>query len=161
MELPWELYSLFSLLAQLLNVAVKVLFACAAYQDAKSLNSKETTLWAVLIGIFGLIPGIIYLCVRKRNAIPPEAMQQVCYNCRVLLIPGTIICPCCGAQQPIVNPYLFGYRSPQECLECRQKAKKLLIAAIVCTGIMIVIWGVLIASVVAEGVEMFEYYDIY
>ena len=53
------------LLLLITSVASQVLFACAAYQDAKSFNNKDATLWAVLIGLFGWIPGIIYLCIRK------------------------------------------------------------------------------------------------
>ena len=108
---------IFYVLIFLASIAAQVLFACAAYQDAKSMNNKDATMWAVLIGLLGLIPGIIYLCIRKNNNSAPS-VQQICIGCRAPIAPGTNVCPYCGAQQPPINPYLAGFRSPEECALC-------------------------------------------
>lgn len=145
----------FYFLIFLFVIAAQVLLACAAYQDAKSFNNKDAGMWAALIGIFGTIPGIIYLCTRK-NPNPPAPVQQICINCRVPIAPGTPACPYCGAQQPPMNPYLYaGYRSPEECAACHDRAKKLLIAAIVCIGLAIlcaILAVVLFVSAVGSGI---------
>ena len=97
---------IFYVLIFLFSIAAQVLLACAAYQDAKSLNNKDATMWAVLIGLLGLIPGIIYLCIRKNNSNSVSSVQQICIGCRAPIAAGTNICPYCGAQQPPMNPYL-------------------------------------------------------
>ncbi len=151
------LLSVFPMLLNIVYIAVQVLFACAAYQDAKSLNNKDATLWSVLIGILGLIPGIIYLCIRRRST--PPVVSQICSNCRVPLVPGTIICPYCGAQQNAINPYLWGYRSPEECAECHEKAKRLLIAAIICAVVLVALFVLIIVLSVSVGMDDYSYYD--
>ena len=65
------------ILVFLAAVAGSVLFGCAVYNDAKSKWNDNATMWGVLVGILGLIPGIIYLCVRNE----PLKRIYVCHNC--------------------------------------------------------------------------------
>ena len=46
------------ILVFLAAVAGSVLFGCAVYNDAKSKWNDNATMWGVLVGILGLIPGI-------------------------------------------------------------------------------------------------------
>ena len=154
---------IFYVLIFLFSIAAQVLLACAAYQDAKSLNNKDATMWAVLIGLLGLIPGIIYLCIRKNNSNSVSSVQQICIGCRSPIAAGTNICPYCGAQQPPMNPYLAaGLRSPEECALCHARAKKLLIAGIICFALSIISIIVMVVAIIgAAAGNMTEYYNYY
>lgn len=156
--------AIFYLLIFLFAIAAQVLLACAAYQDAKSLNNKDAAMWAVLIGLLGGIPGIVYLCIRKNAGSSAVPLQQICVSCRAPLAPGTNVCPYCGAPQPPMNPYLLaGYRSPEECAVCHAHAKKLLIAGIVCFALAILAAVAMVAVIVGViGSGPWEYYyDLY
>ena len=138
-------FTVIFLLLPLLLIASAVFFGLAAYQDAKSLNRTDATMWGLLIGFLGLIPGIIYLCIRK-NAPRPTPMQQVCVNCRTPLYPGAQQCPACGATQPPpMYPapayYPQAFLSPEQCAVHHRLAKKFLIAAIIlfCCAIVAII----------------------
>ena len=49
----------------------------AVYNDAKSKMSLNAVMWAMLVGILGWIPGIVYLCVRNK----PLERIYACYSC--------------------------------------------------------------------------------
>ena len=155
--------AIFYLLIFLFSIAAQVLLACAAYQDAKSLNNKDAAMWAVLIGLLGWIPGIVYLCIRKSSGNSAMPVQQICIGCRAPIAPGTNVCPYCGAQQPPMNPYLMaGYRSPEECAACHARAKKLLIAGIVCFALAIVSAVIMAVVIVGALNSQWQYYsDLY
>ena len=107
---------------------------------------------AVLIGLLGLIPGIIYLCIRKNNSNSVSSVQQICIGCRAPIAAGTNICPYCGAQQPPMNPYLAaGLRSPEECALCHARAKKLLIAGIICFALSIISIIVMVVAIIGAA----------
>ena len=74
------------------------------------------------------------------------------------------VCPYCGAPQPPMNPYLLtGYRSPEECAVCHARAKKLLIAGIVCFALAILAAVAMVAVIVGVigSVPWEYYYDLY
>lgn len=120
-------------------------------------------MWAVLIGLLGAIPGIVYLCIRKSSGNSTMPVQQICIGCRAPVAPGTNVCPYCGAPQPPMNPYLMaGYHSPEECAACHARAKKLLIAGIVCFALAIVSAVVMAAAIVGAVGGQWQYYsDLY
>ncbi len=111
----------------LICIAGRVLLAFAAYNDARAKSNPDAVMWGILIGFFGLIPGIIYLCVRNsgRNFI-------VCQNCGFSHYFGDMNCPKCGApnQTPqYVNPFAA---------QQAHKAKVQLTVALVLLGIGVV-----------------------
>lgn len=112
----------------LLWIAMRVLFAVAAYNDAKSKDSPDAVMWGLLIGFLGLIPGIIYLCIRNT-----QQRKVCCPKCGMWHGALDAVCPRCGepnngAKMP-GNPYLLVYA---------ERAKKLLIAAVICLGVFLV-----------------------
>ena len=113
----------------LAGLAERILFALAAYNDAMAKGSADATMWGLLIGFFGLIPGIIYLCVRGS-----QQRKVCCQKCGFWHNAFDPVCPRCGEPNPTVaqpaNPYEQHYA---------ERAKKLLIAALVCLGVAIVV----------------------
>lgn len=116
-------------------LAERVLFGMAAYHDAMAKDSSDATMWGLLIGFFGPIPGIIYLCVRSS-----QQRKACCQKCGFWHSAFDPVCPRCGEPNqtpPTVGPYQRQYA---------EKAKKLLIAALVCLGVVIVVSIVGIAA---------------
>ena len=107
----------------------------AAYNDAISKGSGDATMWGLLIGFFGLIPGIIYLCVRNS-----QQRKVCCLKCGFWHSVFEPVCPRCGEPNQTPPPV----NSISAAL--RRKAKKLLIAALICLGVGIVIAIVGIAA---------------
>ena len=119
----------------LVGLAERVLFAFAAYNDACAKDNSDAVMWALLIGFLGLIPGIIYLCVRNsgRNF-------AICQNCGCSHYAGDQNCPRCGTANPtpqFVNPY-----APQQA----HRAKVLLTVALVLVGVGLIaaVFGIVI-----------------
>ena len=128
------------LLMFLLWISVKILFALAAYHDALSKGNRDAVMWGLLIGFLGLIPGIIYLCVR--NTV---STQVRCRNCGALYDSWYQFCPACGGKReepmPAYVPYAEVYG---------QKARRELTAGIVLAGIEVllpVLWVMFFAVV--------------
>ena len=119
----WVLVAVFVFL--LVFLAVRVLLAMAAYHDAQAKGSPEALMWALLIGFLGLIPGIIYLCVR--NSVRP---MVCCPGCGLWRRPEEAFCPRCGRPSGIAQQQANPYSAVLE-----ERAKKELIAAAVCFGI--------------------------
>ena len=100
------------------------------YNDAKSRGNTEPVMWAVLTGIFGLIPGIIYLCVRNSNG----NRLIVCPNCGFTHRIAELNCPQCRVANPFSQQFF------NQLTEIQQKrAKRLLIAAIIVFAVAIII----------------------
>ncbi|MCU7522723.1 MAG: hypothetical protein HF312_21120 [Ignavibacteria bacterium] len=114
----------------LLCIAVQVLLATAVYNDAKAKGNTEPVMWAVLTGIFGLIPGIIYLCVRNNN----RNRLIICPNCGFTHRIAELNCPQCG----IANPFSQQFSNPLSEIQ-QKRANKLLIAAIIVFVVSIVL----------------------
>jgi hypothetical protein len=124
----------------ILWIAVRILFALAAYHDALSKENRDAVMWGLLIGFLGLIPSIIYLCVR--NSV---STQVRCRNCGALYGSWYQFCPACGEKSnnpvPTFGPYAEVYE---------RKAKRELTAGIVLAGVEVflpVLWVMLFAVV--------------
>lgn len=86
------LESIFPILLFAMLISVRVLFAAAAYNDAKSKLNQNAMMWGLLIGFIGLIPGIIYLCVRNNS----ESKFILCRKCGFTYLRSSMNCPKCG-----------------------------------------------------------------
>ncbi|HEX3037694.1 MAG TPA: hypothetical protein VHO94_01710 [Oscillospiraceae bacterium] len=114
----------------LLYVAFRILLAIAVYNDAQAKGNNEPVMWAVLTGIFGLIPIIIYLCVRNNN----RNRLIICQNCGFTHRIAELNCPQCG----IANPFSQQFSNPLSQIQ-QKRANKLLIAAIIVFAVAIVL----------------------
>lgn len=110
-------------------IAVHVLLGMAAYHDALARGSREAGLWGLLIGFLGLVPGIVYLCVR--GSMRP---QVCCPNCGMWHRPEEAFCPGCGRPAGGAPPQANPYAAMLE-----QKARRELIAGAVCFGVGLVL----------------------
>jgi low affinity Fe/Cu permease len=95
-------------------IAQRVLFALAAYHDAQAQGNPNSLLWGLAVGLFGLIPGIIYLCVRGTGS-----RMARCVNCGYQHDVTDFYCPKCGQKntdQMQANPYgpLLAARAKKE-----------------------------------------------
>ena len=97
--------------------------------------SKNRSNHGVLVGILGLIPGIIYLCVRNE----PLKRIYVCHNCGWGNPLSARQCGHCGAGL---------YYPTEETLQRQKKAKTLLIWGIV-------MWVVMILAFISIFIVMF------
>lgn len=120
----------------LLCLLAQILIAIAVYNDAMAKGNSEPVMWGVLTGLFGLIPAIIYLCVRNSN----RNRLIVCQNCGFTHRISELNCPQCG----IANPFAQQFSNPLTEIH-KNRAKKLLIAGII---IWVVAFIVLIISLV-------------
>ena len=96
------------LLTLAVSITGSVMVGLAVYNDAKSKMSLNAVMWAMLVGILGWIPGIVYLCVRNK----PLERIYACYSCEmcirdrsgsalgrsILLMTGTISSPASTAR---------------------------------------------------------------
>ena len=130
------------LIAILAGIAVNVLLALAAYQDARARGNQNATMWGVLIGILGWIPGIIYLCTRNSA----RKQMMACPNCGAWHPVSVPNCPQCG----VYNTYSYPFCNPETQVAAR-KAKRFLIAAIIVFGSAIIL---LILSIILFAVMM-------
>lgn len=127
----------------LLRLGVSILLAFAAYYDARSKDNKDALMWAMLIGFLGLIPGIIYLCIRNSGQ-----NYVICPNCGLSHSWRAPICPRCGT--PNQTP---AYANPFAAQQAH-RAKILLIIAIV----LMVIFVLALISVFTIAVMNFGIY---
>lgn len=125
-----------------LVVAVHVLIGLAAYNDAKAKMNDSPAMWGWLVGIFGLIPGIIYLVTRNNNS----KRMVFCPNCG-WANPGDVpACMRCRAP----NPYLQQFVHP-DADRLMHKAKVQMIWGLILYGLAIVV-PVLLAVIVSFSV---------
>ena len=110
--------------------------------------SLNAVMWAMLVGILGWIPGIVYLCVRNHRANRLMACPQCGFAHRV----AEPFCPQCHVQ----NPYSAPFQNPLAAQQAH-RAKLLLIwgivayVAVILLAIISVFW--LTASLI--GVAMY------
>lgn len=123
----WILAAVFVFLLFLL--AVHILLGLAAYHDAQAKGNRDALLWGLLIGFLGLVPGIVYLCVR--NSARPLVC---CPGCGLWHRPEEAFCPRCGRPADAAPPQANPYAAVLE-----QKARRELVAAAVCFGVGIVL----------------------
>lgn len=102
-------------------VAERVLFGMAAYHDALSKGNQDAVMWGLLIGFLGLIPGIIYLCMRGSSG-----SMVCCRKCGFWHRAADPVCPMCGEPNPAAQamPLYSGMYA--------SRAKKELVAAVIC-----------------------------
>jgi Oxygen-sensitive ribonucleoside-triphosphate reductase len=137
------------MVVSLLALAARVLFALAAYNDACAKANPDALMWGLLVGFLGLIPGIIYLCIRNssRNYI-------MCPNCGFRHYFYDAVCPRCGApNQPPQN------RNPLAGEQVR-RAKLFLTIAVALTGVAllaVIVCMVFVVSISSFGGNSFYY----
>lgn len=122
------------LLILAVDITASVMLALAVYNDAKSKWNANAVMWAVLVGILGLIPGIVYLCVRNE----PLKKIYACHNCgwgNPLLARQ---CGRCGAGL---------YYPTEETFSLQKKARNFLI-----TGV--ILWAAAIIGLILTMVQM-------
>lgn len=134
----------------ILGIAERVLFAMAVYSDARAKNNSESLMWALLVGFLGLIPGIIYLCVR--NSSSGAAM---CPNCGFYHKSTDFTCPKCGAPNPTPNQFNNPYIEQQA-----HRAKILLIVAVVIVIVEILL-GILLGASLSSSILTFLQNEAY
>ncbi|MFU0832049.1 MAG: DUF2116 domain-containing protein [Oscillospiraceae bacterium] len=105
------LIMLFSFLVLIIQ---HVLFALAAYHDAQARGNPNAVLWGLAVGFLGIIPGVIYLCVRDTGI-----RMTRCTNCGYPHDVTDFYCPKCGQKntgQVQTNPYepLLAARAKKE-----------------------------------------------
>ena len=71
----------------LLFFAERILFAVTAYQDAKIGCPKQVPLWTTLIGVFGLVPGVVYLILRKKVYVQKMACTDCGHTVKTVITP--------------------------------------------------------------------------
>ena len=124
----------------LLYIAARVLLGFATFNDARSKSNPDAVMWGVLTGVFGLIPGIIYLCLRSSNR-----NYVICQNCGCRHYFADLNCPQCGTPsqpQQNLNPLAA---------EQAHKAKVQLTISIVLYGIAIIAMIIGIFAVIASA----------
>ncbi len=126
----FNMVAVMSVVISLLSIASHVLLALCIYNDAKSRGDQNAVLFAVLSGVLGLIPAIIYLVIRSTSG-PGTALM--CPNCGVVLPQGSFNCPNCGMPHPKARI------TPPDAPIRSRRAKGLLIGWIVSYALTIVL----------------------
>lgn len=97
-------------LVLVLQLAMMVMLGLAVFNDAKAHAGQQAVFWGILVGFFGLIPGIIYLCMRKKEVRSSIA----CTRCRQVYNITVPYCPVCGLHnrrsEPFWDPRLPSFR---------------------------------------------------
>ncbi len=123
----------------LFKLAERVLLGVAAYNDARSKSNQDAVMWGLLIGFLGLIPGIIYLCIRNKAHV-----YTVCTNCGFGHPVTDANCPKCGAPNQLAAQYANPFAAAQA-----HRAKILFIIAMILLAfilIVAIVIGIQIAS---------------
>ncbi|CZT56257.1 hypothetical protein BN3661_01276 [Eubacteriaceae bacterium CHKCI005] len=132
------------LISLVLAIGSQVMLALCIYNDAKARGDQNAVLFAVLSGVLGVIPAIIYLVLRS-NSGPDTALM--CPNCGVVLPQGASHCPNCGMPHPKARII------PPDADVRSKRAKGLLIGWIVSLVLSIVL---IVVSVVFMGMGAFS-----
>lgn len=109
----------------LIGIAERVLFALAAYNDARAKSNPDAIMWGLLVGFLGLIPGIIYLCIRNS-----AKGYTVCTACGCAHVATDSNCPKCGSPNPVSSQFLNPLAAQQA-----HQAKVLFTIAFVLVGV--------------------------
>lgn len=110
-------------LLSLLELARRILLGMTVLKDAQSKNNQNAVAWAVVCGIFGIIPAIVYLFFRNngQNRLMP------CSQCGFLHRALEPYCPNCHVQ----NVYAQAYVSTPQTVQFQNAAKRFLIATLI------------------------------
>ena len=90
-----------------LALAMQIIAAVAIYRDAKVYGRDDAMLFAVLTGIFGSIPAVVYLAVRGKHkgvAVCPTCSAQ--YGNIDITKPNILMCSQCGSQLQLYTAQL-------------------------------------------------------
>lgn len=136
------------IIAGLLYVVFRILIALAVYNDAMVKANSNSVMWAVLVGIFGLIPEIIYLCTRNSNF----NRLIICSKCGFTHRISEFNCPQCGVE----NPFSQQFATPLTEIQ-RRKAKQLLIASIIVWVVSIILSIIAIVWIVSAAIKTGDY----
>lgn len=101
-----------AMLFALMVLAQRVLFALDAYHDAQAQGNPDAAVWAIIVGLFGLIPGIVYLCVRSSG----RSLTR-CAHCGYPHDVSDYCCPKCGEKNPdasAAGPFAADFAHPGE-----------------------------------------------
>lgn len=113
----------------LIGLTERILLGLAAYNDARSKSNSDAAMWGLLIGFLGLIPGIIYLCIRNS-----ARGYTVCTNCGFGHPATESNCPKCGAPNLAVSQYSNPFAAQQA-----HRAKVLFTVALVLVGLTVLL----------------------
>lgn len=119
------------ILAILMILASHVFVGLAVYYDAQSKMNENATMWGVLCGLLGLIPCIIYLCVRNS----PSTRPIVCQSCGWTHPLSSPVCPHCSQQNPFANMSQQNAMAPYQ----KKRAKTFLTVGIVLIAVAILV----------------------
>lgn len=131
------------LIIGLAGVGFQLLLAFSVYNDAKARGNTEPLMWALLVGLLGWIPGIVYLCMRDSA----KNRMIVCPNCGEVHPIGIPNCPKCG----IYNTYCYPFYNPETPVVAK-KAKKLFVAAMILLGVIVLLTILFVVLMVAGAV---------
>lgn len=112
------------------EIVGRVIFSLGVYKDAQGNYNQNPLMWALLVGFLGLIPLIIYFCLRKNNSY-----RVACPHCRNILQTPTASCPFC---HNAIDPSAIPAENPAY-IELRRKGKKQMIAGGILIGISYVL----------------------
>lgn len=133
-------------LTALVAVAERVLFALAAYYDAKAMNNQEALMWALLIGFLGFIPAIIYLVIRSSGK-----GYVLCPTCGLSHRSSDFACPRCGAPTPAPSQNINPLAAEQA-----HRAKVLMVVGFIALAVTLVLSITFTASIVNAAITMAE-----
>lgn len=133
-------------LVALLSLTERVLFALAAYYDAKAKSNPDALMWALLIGFLGFIPAIIYLVVRNSGKA-----YVTCPSCGLSHMSSDFACPRCGAPTPAPNPNANPFAAEQA-----HRAKVLMIVGFIVLAVTLVLSIIFTTSIVNAAITLAE-----
>jgi len=113
-----------------LEIVAWVVFSFGLYKDAEGNYNQNPLMWALLSGFLGLIPTIIYFCVRTKNSY-----RFACPHCRNPLQVPTPVCPFCrnAIDSSAIPPENPAY------VELRRKGKNQMITGAILYGLTIIL----------------------
>lgn len=110
-------------LLSILELIRRVLLGTTVYKDAQSKNNQNAVAWAVVSGIFGIIPAIVYLFFRNNG----QNHFMPCSQCGFMHRASEPYCPNCHVQ----NVYAHAYVPTQQTAQFQKAAKGLFIATLI------------------------------
>jgi len=126
-------------------IAAWVFAALAVYNDAMSRFDKDATMFALLVGFFGMIPLVVYAVMRSGRQ-----PGKVCFQCNQVSAANMPGCPFCGA------PAMYDPNHPAV-LSRLARRRRYIIAAIVCGAIMILSFIMLFVAIFGATAALARY----
>lgn len=119
-------------------IGFRICMALAVYYDGQSKMNRNSVVWAVLCGLLGMIPMIVYLCVRNN----PSTVPIYCPQCGRTHFISDPYCPFCHQE----NPYSRIEAANPRALEQHKRAKVCLIIGIclLAAGILAIVIALIV-----------------